>query len=196
MTKKNPKVDGYLRKNKAWEPELSELRRIILECDLVEDIKWRTPCYTAEGKNILFIGAFKEYALLSFIKGVLLKDKKKLLIQQTENMQGPRVIKFKDLAHIKKLEPTLKAYIHEAVANEKAGLKIPYKTTEDFKVPEEFQAALDNSTPLQEAFNDLTPGRQRGYLLYFAGAKQSKTRSARVEKYIPHILNGKGIDDE
>jgi len=196
MTKPNPKVDGYLRKNKQWEPELSELRRIILECDLVEDIKWRTPCYTADGKNILFIGAFKEYALLSFIKGVLLKDKQKLLIQQTENMQGPRVIKFENVEQIKKLAPELKAYILEAVANEKAGLKIPYKKTEDFKVPEEFQAALDNSTPLQEAFNDLTPGRQRGYLLYFAGAKQSKTRSARVEKYIPHILNGKGIDDE
>jgi uncharacterized protein YdeI (YjbR/CyaY-like superfamily) len=196
MNKMNPSVDGFLRKQKAWQEELNTLRGIILDSELTEEVKWRVPCYTFEGKNVLFIGAFKDAAVLSFVKGVLLKDAKKLLIQQTENSQSVRIIRFTSVAEIAKLEKVLKAYINEAVAVEKAGLKVKMKTTAEFTMPEEFQARLDESTSLEEAFTALTPGRQRAYLLHFAGAKQSKTRAARVDKWVPHILKGKGIDDE
>jgi uncharacterized protein YdeI (YjbR/CyaY-like superfamily) len=192
----NPKVDGYVRKSKAWQQELQTLRTIILDCGLSEEVKWRVPCYTFEGRNVLFIGRFKESCVLSFIKGALLKDAKKILIQQTENSQSVRVIRFNTVQQIVKLEPVLKAYIHEAIEAEKAGLKVKLKKTSEFKIPEEFQTKLDKVPALKKAFAALTPGRQRAYLLHFSGAKQSKTRASRVEKWIPHILNGKGIDDE
>jgi uncharacterized protein YdeI (YjbR/CyaY-like superfamily) len=196
MNKTNPKVDGYLRKSKEWQEELQTLRTIILDSPLTEEVKWRVPCYTFEGSNVLFIGRFKKSCVLSFVKGVLLKDPKRILIQQTENSQSVRIIRFTDVQQIVKLEPVLKAYINEAIEAEKAGLKVKLKNTSEFKVPEEFQAKLEELPALKKAFSALTPGRQRAYLLYFSAAKQSKTREARVEKYIQQILNGKGIDDE
>jgi uncharacterized protein YdeI (YjbR/CyaY-like superfamily) len=192
----NPKVDGYVRKSKQWQEELQKLRTIILDCGLTEEVKWRVPCYTLEGKNVLFIGRFKESCVLSFIKGVLLKDAKRILIQQTENSQSVRVIRFSTVRQIVELEPVLKAYINEAIEAEKAGLKVKLKKVSEFKMPEEFQTKLDEIPALKKAFTALTPGRQRAYLLYFSGAKQSKTRASRVEKWRQHILNGKGIDDE
>ncbi|MDB5324548.1 MAG: hypothetical protein JWM57_117, partial [Phycisphaerales bacterium] len=184
MNKMNPSVDGFLRKQKAWQEELKALRGIILDSELIEEVKWRVPCYTFNKKNVLFIGAFKDAAVLSFVKGVLLKDAKKLLIQQTENSQSVRIIRFTSVEEIGKLEKVLKAYINEAVAVEKAGLKVKMKSTAEFAMPDEFQARLDESTPLEESFTALTPGRQRAYLLHFAGAKQSKTRAARVDKWV------------
>lgn len=196
MSKTNPSVDGYIRKNKEWQAELSALRAILLDSELVEEVKWRVPCYTFQGANVAFIGPMKQSCVLSFVKGALLKDAKKILIQQTENSQSVRVIRFKNVEEIAKLEPVLKAYVDEAIAVEKAGLKVAFKKTSEFKVPEELTAKLVESPDLSAAFDALTPGRQRGYLLYFSGAKQSKTRVARIEKYAQHILNGKGIDDE
>ena len=196
MNKTNPKVDGYIRKSKQWQEELQKLRTILLDCQLTEEVKWRVPCYTFQGRNVAFIGRFKESCVLSFIKGALLKDARRILIQQTENSQSVRIIRFTTVEQIVKLEPVLKAYVHEAIAVEKAGLKVTLKKVSEFKIPEEFQAKLDELPALKKAFGALTPGRQRGYLLHFAGAKQSKTRAARVEKWMPHILNGKGIDDE
>jgi uncharacterized protein YdeI (YjbR/CyaY-like superfamily) len=196
MNKMNPKVDGYVRKTKQWQEELQKLRTIILDCGLTEEVKWRVPCYTLEGKNVLFIGRFKEACVLSFIKGVLLKDAKHILIQQTENSQSVRIIKFTSVQQIADLEPVLKAYIREAIEVEKTGLKVKLKTVSEFKVPEEFQSKLDELPALKKAFAALTPGRQRAYLLHFSGAKQSQTRAARVEKWVKHILKGKGIDDE
>jgi uncharacterized protein YdeI (YjbR/CyaY-like superfamily) len=196
MNKTNPKVDGFIRKSKQWQEELQKLRTIILDSELTEEVKWRVPCYTFQGKNVLFIGRFKEAAVLSFIKGVLLKDAKRILIQQTENSQSVRIIRFTNVQQIVKLEPVLKAYIHEAIEVEKSGLKVKRKTTSEFKIPEEFRTKLDELPALKKAFGALTPGRQRAYLLHFSGAKQSKTRASRVEKWMPHILNGKGIDDE
>src|SRR2546421_8192404 len=191
----NPKVDGYVRKSKQWQEELQKLRTIILDCGLTEDVKWRVPCYTFGGKNVLFIGRFKESCVLSFVKGVLLKDARGILIQQTENSQSVRIIQFTTVEQIVKLEPVLKAYIHEAIDVEKAGLKVTLKKTSEFKIPEEFQTKLDKVPALKTAFAALTPGRQRGYLLYFSAAKQSKTRASRVEKWMKQILNGKGLDD-
>jgi uncharacterized protein YdeI (YjbR/CyaY-like superfamily) len=196
MNKTNPKVDGYLRKSKEWQEELQKLRTIILDCQLTEEVKWRVPCYTFQGSNVLFIGRFKESCVLSFVKGALLKDAKGILIQQTENSQSVRVIRFTNVQQIAKLEPVLKAYINEAIEVEKAGLKVNFKKPSEFKIPEEFRAKLDEAPALKKAFAALTPGRQRAYLLHFSGAKQSKTRASRVEKWRQHILNGKGIDDE
>src|SRR5450432_2963869 len=196
MNRMNPKVDGYVRKSKQWQEELQKLRTIILDCGLTEEVKWRVPCYTLEGKNVLFIGRLKESCVLSFIKGVLLKDAKRILIQQTENSQSVRVIRFSTVRQIVELEPVLKAYINEAIEAEKAGLKVKLKKVSEFKMPEEFQTKLDEIPALKKAFTALTPGRQRAYLLYFSGAKQSKTRASRVEKYMRQILSGKGIDDE
>lgn len=196
MNKANPKVDGYLRKSKQWQEELTELRRIILDSPLTEEVKWRVPCYTFQGKNILFIGRFKEFCVLSFVKGVLLKDPRRILIQQTENSQSVRVMRFNNVQQIVELEPVLKAYINEAIEAEKAGLKVKLKKPSEFKIPEEFQTKLDELIVLKKAFAALTPGRQRAYLLYFSGAKQSKTREARVEKCVQRILNGKGLDDD
>ena len=196
MNKTNPSVDGYIRKSKEWQEPLQKLRTIILDCGLTEEVKWRAPCYTFEGTKVLFIGHFKNACVISFIKGVLLKDPKKILIQQTENSQSVRIIRFTDVQQIIKLEPVLKAYIKEAIENEKAGLKVKFKKVSEFNIPEEFRTRLESDTALSEAFTALTPGRQRAYLLHFSGAKQSATRASRVEKWVPQILKGKGIDDD
>ncbi len=196
MNRMNPKVDGYIRKNKKWQDELQKLRTIILDSPLTEEVKWRVPCYTFHEKNVIFIGAFKESCVLSFVKGVLLKDARRILIQQTENSQSVRVIRFTSVREIAEMEPALKAYIREAVEVEKAGLKVTLKKITERPIPEEFQAKLDERPALKKAFAALTPGRQRAYLLYFSAAKQSKTRESRVEKWLPQILNGKGLDDE
>jgi uncharacterized protein YdeI (YjbR/CyaY-like superfamily) len=196
MNKMTPKVDGYIRKSKQWQEELQKLRTIILDSELTEEVKWRVPCYTFQEKNVLFLGRFKESCVLSFVKGVLLKDPKRILIQQTENSQSVRIIRFTNVQQIVDLESVLKAYVHEAIEVEKAGLKVKLKKPSEFKVPEEFQMKLNELPGLKKAFASITPGRQRAYLLHFSGAKQSKTRESRVEKWIPHILKGKGLDDE
>jgi uncharacterized protein YdeI (YjbR/CyaY-like superfamily) len=195
MNKKNPKVDGYLRKSKQWQEELQKLRTIILDSQLAEEVKWRVPCYTFQGSNVLFIGRFKESCVLSFVKGALLKDAKRILIQQTENSQSVRIIRFTTVQQIVELEPVLKAYIREAIEVEKAGLKVNFKKISEFIIPEELQIKLDEIPALKTAFAALTPGRQRAYILYFSAAKQSKTRASRVEKWMQQILNGKGLDD-
>src|SRR5438067_5713400 len=174
MNRMNPQVDGYVRKSKQWQEELQKLRRIILDCGLTEEVKWRVPCYTLQGKNVLFIGRFKASCVLSFIKGVLLKDARRILIQQTENSQSVRVIRFTNVQQIVALEPVLKAYIHEAIAVEKAGLKVKLKKISEFNPPKELQEKFAQLPALKTAFTALTPGRQRAYLLYFSAAKQSK----------------------
>lgn len=191
----NPKVDWFFDKETTWQKEYAALRKIVLDCDLAEDLKWGQPCYTYQKSNIVLIHGFKDYCALLFFKGALLKDKKKILIQQTENVQSARQIRFTNVKEMIKMKATLKAYIYEAIAVEEAGLKVELKKTKDFKVPEEFQKKLDKSAALKKAFAALTPGRQRAYLFYFSSAKQSKTRGARVEKYLPKILDGEGIDD-
>jgi len=198
MTKSrmNPKVDGFFSKAKKWRAEFEKLRRIILDCPLTEEMKWGKPCYTLQKSNIVLIHGFKEYCALLFFKGALLKDANRILIQQTENVQAARQIRFANVREIVELEPILKAYVQEATEVEKAGLKVNYKKTSDFKIPEEFQTKLDKIPALKTAFNALTPGRQRGYLFYFSAAKQSKTREERVAKWMPQILKGKGLDDE
>lgn len=194
-SKKNPKVDAVLDHAQQWREEFEKLRKIILECGLTEELKWGQPCYTLAGSNIVLIHGFKAYCALLFMKGALLKDAKGILIQQTENVQSGRQIRFTKVQEIMELEPVLKAYVQEAVEVEKAGLKLEYKKTAEFKMPEEFRTKLDKNAALKKAFTALTPGRQRGYLLYFSGAKQSSTREARVEKCTPQILDGKGLDD-
>ncbi len=191
----HPKVDALFRQAKQWREEMAKLRKIVLDCGLTEELKWYQACYTQEGRNIVLIHGFKEYCALLFFKGALMKDPKGLLIQQTENVQSGRQIRFTNAKEIAKLEPVLKAYLHDAVAVEKAGLKVKMKTTADYKVPEELQKKLDQDPAFKKAFSALTPGRQRGYLFYFAGAKQSQTREARIEKYLPQILKGKGMND-
>ena len=196
MSEASPKVDGYIRKSNEWQAELQALRAILLDSELTEEVKWRVPCYTLAGGNVAFMGRFKESCVLSFVKGALLKDPKKILIQQTENSQSVRVIRFSQLGQIAELKSVLIAYVNEAIAIEKSGAKVAMRATADFPVPAEFQTALDDQPKLKAAFEKLTPGRQRGYLLHFAGAKQSKTRAARVEKSRQAILAGKGLDDE
>lgn len=191
----NPRVDAFLRRQKTWRKEFTKLREIILACDLTEDLKWGQPCYSVDGKNVVLMHGFKEYCAVLFPKGVLLEDPKGVLIQQTKNVQAARQIRFRSLADVIKTEKTLKAYVREAIRVEKAGLKVPMKRTKDFEMPEEFEAELERSAGLREAFDSLTPGRQRGYLLYFAQAKQARTREARVAKNIPRILDGLGLDD-
>ncbi len=191
----NPKVDGFLRKAKKWRKEFEKLRTIVLDCDLNEELKWGNPCYSFEGKNIVLIHGFKEYCALLFFKGALLKDPKKILITQTENVQASRQIRFTDFREIAAMESTLKAYIREAIEVEKAGLKVNFRKTTEFAVPEEFQMKLDEIPALKTAFAALTPGRQRGYLLHFSAPKQSKTRASRVEKCTKQILKGKGLLD-
>lgn len=190
----NPKADFYFNTGK-WQKETQQLRKIVLDCDLKEELKWGCPCYTFEGKNIVLIHGFKEYCALLFFKGALLNDPEKILIQQTENVQSARQIRFTNLQAIVKMAQLIKAYIYQAVEVEEAGLKVPLKKTKDFSVPEEFQNKLNEMPSLKTAFEALTPGRQRGYIFYFSQPKQSKTREARVEKYLPKILEGKGLDD-
>jgi uncharacterized protein YdeI (YjbR/CyaY-like superfamily) len=191
----NPKVDAYIARAGAWQDESAELRRIVLDCDLTEELKWGCPCYTFEKKNVVLIHGFKEYCALLFMKGALLKDPERILIQQTENVQAGRQVRFTSLQEIVRMENMLKAYIHEAIEVEKAGLKLDFKKTKEFAMPEEFQTKLEENPELKTAFDALTPGRQRAYILHFSGAKQSRTREARVEKFIPQILEGKGLDD-
>jgi uncharacterized protein YdeI (YjbR/CyaY-like superfamily) len=191
----NPKVDWYFSKNERWEKEIKKLRTIILDCELNEELKWGCPCYTYGKSNIVLIHVFKEYCALLFFKGALLKDTDGLLIQQTENVQAARQVRFTNLKEIVKLEKTLKAYIYQAIEVDRAGLKVTLKKPSEFKVAEEFQKQLDKSKSLKTAFEKLTPGRQRGYLLYFSSAKQAKTREDRVKKSIPQILKGKGLED-
>ena len=194
--KANPKVDWYFNKAKNWQEVVKLLRTIVLDCGLEEELKWGHPTYRLNGKNVLLIHDFKEYCAILFMKGALLKDAKDILIQQTENVQSARQIRFTSLKEIVKMKSTIKAYIKEAIAIEKAGLKVELKKTSEYKMPEEFKEQLDEITELKTAFEALTPGRQRGYLLYFSSAKQAKTREARVKKYIPNIINGKGLDDK
>ncbi|MDP1800346.1 MAG: YdeI/OmpD-associated family protein [Bacteroidota bacterium] len=191
----NPKVDFYFSKAKKWQKEMEKLRMIALDCHLVEELKWGCPCYTFEKRNIVLIHAFKDYCAFLFFKGALLKDAKGILIQQTENVQAARQARFTSVKEITKHEKTLKKYIFEAVEIEEKGLKVPMKKTKEFSVPEEFQTKLNKNAGLKKAFHALTPGRQRGYLLYFSSAKQEKTREARIEKCTPQILDGKGLDD-
>lgn len=191
----NPKVDFYFSKDNKWQKELKQLREIALDCGLMEELKWGCPCYTFEGSNIVLIHEFKEYCAFLFFKGALLNDPNGILIQQTENVQGARQIRFTNAREIAGMKATLKAYIYEAIEVEKAGLKVKLKKVAEFKVPEEFQKKLDKKPALKTAFKALTPGRQRAYLLYFAAPKLSKTRESRIEKYMPLILKGKGLND-
>jgi len=191
----NPKVDFYFNKTEKWQEEIDKLRMIVFDCQLTEELKWGCPCYTFRGNNIVLIHVFKEYCALLFFKGALLNDANGILIQQTANVQAARQIRFTNVLEIVELEPILKAYIHEAIEVEKAGLKVEFKKTSEYPIPYEFQNKLDELPALKTAFEALTPGRQRAYIFYFAQPKQSKTRESRVEKYIQQILNGIGLDE-
>jgi uncharacterized protein YdeI (YjbR/CyaY-like superfamily) len=195
MNKMNPDVDLYISKCDKWQAEMEKLRMILLDCQLTEELKWGVACYTLQKSNIVLMHVFKEYCALLFVKGALLKDPNGVLIQQTKNVQAGRQIRFTNVREIVEMEPILKAYINEAIDVEKAGLKVDYKKTAEYEVPEEFQSKLDEIPALKTAFVALTPGRQRAYILYFSAPKQSKTREARVEKYMPQILSGKGLND-
>jgi len=191
----NTKTDWFFNKPTKWQEEYGALRAIALACGLTEELKWGVPCYTLQNSNIVLIHGFKKYCALLFHKGALLKDEKGILIQQTENVQAARQIRFAGIDEIDRLKKTLKAYIKEAIEVEKAGLKVEMKKTSAFKMPEEFQKVLEDMPELKKAFYALTPGRQRGYLLYFSSAKQSQTRESRIEKYVDKILNGQGLED-
>jgi uncharacterized protein YdeI (YjbR/CyaY-like superfamily) len=191
----SPKVDKFLKKATKWRDEFEKSRKLCLDCGLTEELKWGKPCYTYQGSNIVLIHGFKQYCALLFFKGALLKDPKGVLVQQTENVQAARQIRFTNVREIIQMEPVLKAYIKEAIEVEKAGLEVGYKKTSEFVIPEEFRNRLDESPALKTAFDALTPGRQRGYVLYFSAAKQSKTRESRVEKCVQQILKGKGLND-
>ncbi len=195
MIRTNPKVDFFFNKAEQWQAEFEKLRTVILDCPLNEELKWGVPCYTFEGKNILLIHGFKEYCAILFIKGALLQDPEGILVTQTENVQSARQVRFTSVEQIETLESTLKAYILEAIEAEKSGRKVDFKKTEQFSFPEEFITRLEDTPGLQDAFDSLTPGRQRAYLLYFSAPKQAKTREARIEKYVQKILAGKGLDD-
>jgi uncharacterized protein YdeI (YjbR/CyaY-like superfamily) len=188
----SPKVESFLARTTEWKPEIEALRKIILDCDLTEDFKWGWPCYSIDKKNVVLIHGFKDYCALLLFKGALMKDPDNILIQQTENVQA---VRFTGLDQIKRMDNILKAYIHQAIEVERAGLKVDFKPTRAFDVPEELQAKLDSMPKLKAAFEALTPGRQRGYLLHFSSAKQAKTWEARIEKCMPQILEGKGLDD-
>ncbi len=191
----NPKVNFFFNKASKWQAEYEQLRTIVLDCGLTEELKWGCPCYTFEGNNIVLIHGFKDYCALLFMKGALMKDAKGILIQQTENVQAARQIRFTNLNEIVKLKTALKAYIQEAISVEKSGLKVELKKPTEFKMAEEFQQVLNEMPEVKKAFEALTPGRQRAYLLHFSQPKQSKTRESRVENCIPQILKGKGLDD-
>lgn len=191
----SPKVDGFMRKAKQWKEEFEHLREIVLDCGLTEDIKWMHPCYMLEDKNVVLIHGFKEYCALLFHKGALLKDQQRILVQQTENVQAARQIRFANKQEIIKMEPVIKKYIHEAIEIEKAGLKVEFKKNTDFAIPIELEKKFNATPALKTAFDALTPGRQQGYILHISSAKQSKTRESRVEKCMPKILAGKGLND-
>jgi uncharacterized protein YdeI (YjbR/CyaY-like superfamily) len=194
MNNMNPKVDEFINNAQKWQEEFEKLRMIVLECGLSEELKWGVPCYTFEKKNIVLIHGFKEYCAILFVKGALLNDAKGILITQTENVQAARQVRFTNVREIVEMEDILKAYIYEAIEAEKAGLKVNFKKTTEYIIPEEFQNKLDETPALKSAFGALTPGRQRAYILYFSAPKQSKTREARVEKYMQQILNGEGLN--
>jgi uncharacterized protein YdeI (YjbR/CyaY-like superfamily) len=191
----NPKADWFFNKDTKWQEEYSELRMLVLECGLTEELKWGCPCYTLQKSNIVLIHGFKDYCALLFMQGALLKDEKGILVQQTENVQAARQIRFANIQEIQKSKSTIKEYIKEAIEVDIAGLKVALKKTIEYKIPEEFQNVLDEMPELKAAFHSLTPGRQRGYLLYFSAPKQVKTREARIEKYLQQILDGKGLED-
>ena len=195
MIGSNPKVDFYITNSEKWQEELRQLRTIILDCQLDEELKWGVPCYTLQGRNVVLMHVFKEYCALLFIKGALLQDKNDILIQQTKNVQAGRQIRFRNVREIREMEPIIKSYIDEAIEVEKAGLKVELKQTDQYTIPEEFQTKLDEIPALKEAFESLTPGRQRAYLLYFSAPKRSKTRESRVEKCMDMILDGMGLND-
>ena len=195
MNNMNPKVDEFISQSPKWGEEFKQLRAILLDCQLAEELKWGKPCYTFEKSNIAIIQGFKEYCALLFFKGALLKDAKGILITQTENTQATRQVRFTRVREIVLMEHILKAYIYEAIEVEKAGLKVDFKKTPEYIIPEEFQKKLDEIPTLKAAFESLTPGRQRAYILYFSAAKQTKTRESRIEKCMPQILNGKGLND-
>lgn len=191
----NPKVDFFFEKDTPWQSAYKQLRKIILDCGLIEELKWGVPCYTHNGKNVVLIHGFKDYCALLFHKGALLKDTEGILVQQTENVQSARQIRFTGEAQIQEMEPILKTYLYEAIEVEKAGLQVKLKKTSEFEMPEELQTKLDTDTEFKTAFEALTPGRQRGYMLYFSQPKQSKTRISRIEKSFPKILDGKGYNE-
>ena len=195
MNKMNPKVDFFFHKSKKWQKELAKLRTIVLDCQLTEELKWGVPCYMLQKSNIVLIHEFKEYCAFLFFKGALLTDAKGILVQQTKNVQATRQIRFANVQEIVEMESILKTYIHQAIEVEKAGLKVDFKKTIEFIIPKEFQNRLDEMPALKEAFDALTPGRQRAYILYFSAPKLSKTRESRVEKYIDLILDGMGLND-
>lgn len=192
----NPRLDFYFNRESKWQKEIELLRKIILDCGLDEALKWGVPCYTFQNTNIVLIHEFKDYCATLFFKGALLNDPKGILVQQTKNVQSARQIRFTDVKEITKLKSALKAYVYEAIEVEKAGMTVKLKKTKEFDVPEEFEKRLKKSAALKKAFYALTPGRQRGYLLYFAQAKQTQTRELRIDKYKQHILDGKGLNDE
>lgn len=195
MNKTNPKVDEYIHKAQRWHEEFDTLRTILLDCPLTEEFKWGKPCYAYQQSNIVIMQGFKQYCALLFFKGVLLKDPDGVLVKTGKNTRVGRQIRFTSAAEIEKMGPIVKAYINQAIEVEKAGLTVPDADEEELILPEEFQKKLDENPALEEAFNALTPGRQRGYNIYFSGAKQSKTRESRVEKHIDRILAGKGLND-
>jgi uncharacterized protein YdeI (YjbR/CyaY-like superfamily) len=191
----NPKVDWFFSKDTKWQKGYEKLRTIILDCGLIEELKWGCPCYTFQNTNIVLIHGFKEYCAVLFFKGALLNDANGILIQQTKNVQSARQIRFTNVREIVKMEKILETYIYEAIEVKKVGLKVKFKKTSEYKIPEEFQKKLNKKPALKTAFYALTPGRQRGYIFYFSQPKQSKTRESRVEKYMQQILKGKGLDD-
>ncbi|MCF7931106.1 MAG: YdeI/OmpD-associated family protein [Acholeplasmataceae bacterium] len=195
MSQKNPKVDAFIFKEKKWQDEYAKLREIALDSELFEDLKWGVPCYTWNNGNVVLIHGFKEYCAILFVKGALLKDTHQMLIQQTENVQSARQIRFTHLEEIISNESKIKSYINQATQIEKSGLKVEFKKETEIKHPIEFMNKLDEMPELEGAFKKLTPGRQRAYILYFSAPKQTKTRESRIEKYIPYILDGKGMDD-
>jgi uncharacterized protein YdeI (YjbR/CyaY-like superfamily) len=192
----SPKVDAFLKRQDKWRAAFEKLRAILLASGLTEDLKWGQPCYALDGKNVALIHGFKEYCAILFHKGALLEDPRGVLIQQTKNVQAARQIRFTSAEEVTKLEKTLKAYVRRAIEIERAGLRVPFKKTEELALPEEFESRLAGSARLRAAFAALTPGRQRGYIFHFSQPKLSKTRAARVEKHTPRILEGLGLDDE
>lgn len=191
----NPKVDAYLKRQGKWRAELGKLRGILADSGLTEELKWGHPCYALDGKNVALIHGFKEYCAILFHKGALLRDPRGILVQQTKNVQAARQLRFTSVQEVTKLEKTITAYVREAIEIERAGLKVPFKKTEDFELPEELESKLATNAKLKAAFAALTPGRQRAYIFHFAQPKLSKTRVARVEKHLPRILEGLGLDD-